>query len=257
LLPGVPGRTPRFEDRQSFVLAIDSAQVAVSPNDLTDLINRHLRSAPGTPVTRYQLTVEKNRLVQRGRIHGIPFSLVCQVEATPSGSVRIRPVTIRALGIPVQRVVRIEQGEALRLEGNTLILSPGALLPPPAIQGRLAAVRLGPSGLIQVYRSDSSPAGFAAEPPLPPALNYMYYRGGTIRFANLTMTPSDLLILDHDPADPFDFSLDRYADQLVAGYSRSTPWGGLVAVLPDFDELQEARRNRTLSGAAPTVWAAR
>ena len=70
-------------------------------------------------------------------------------------------------------------------------------------------------------------------------------------------TPSDLLILDHDPEDPFDFNLDRYLDQLVAGYSRNTPWGGLVAVMPDFDEMQDAGRTRKDPGAARAVWASR
>lgn len=268
LLPGMSGRTPRFDDRQSFVLAIDSAQVALDADDLSHLINRYLRSDPASPVSRYQLTIEKHRLVQRGRIHGIPFALVCQVEATPAGEVRLRPVSIRALGLPVkrllgtlglslERLVRAPQGAALRFEGNDLVLSPGALLPPPAIRGRLAAVYLSQSGLIQVFRSGSVSGG-SVEPPLPPELNYMYYRGGTIRFANLTMTPSDLLILDHDPDDPFDFSLDRYLDQLVAGYSRNTPWGGLVAVMPDFDEMPDPGRTRKHHpGAAPGVWASR
>jgi hypothetical protein len=268
LLPGMPGRPPRFDDRRSFVLAIDSAQVALDAGDLSRLINRYLLSDPASPVSRYRLTIEKHRLVQRGRIHGIPFSLVSQVEATPAGEVRFRPVSIRAVGIPVkrllgtlglslQRLVGARQGAALRLEGNDLVLSPGGMLPPPAIRGRLSAVYLSKSRLIQIFRSDSVSGGVRVEPPLPPELNYMYYRGGTIRFANLTMAPSDLLILDHDPDDPFDFSLDRYLDQLVAGYSRNTPWGGLVAVMPDFDEMQQPRPAGKHPGAAPGVWASR
>jgi hypothetical protein len=40
--------------------------------------------------------------------------------------------------------------------------------------------------------------------------NYVHYRGGMIRFGKLTMTNADLKIIDTNPKDPFDFSIDHY-----------------------------------------------
>ena len=62
----------------------------------------------------------------------------------------------------------------------------------------------------------------------------MYYRGGVLRFGKLTMHDTDLLIMDAEPQDPFDFFLDQYNAQLVAGYSKNTPDHGLVVTMQDY-----------------------
>jgi hypothetical protein len=80
-------------------------------------------------------------------------------------------------------------------------------------------------------------AGAALRPltvPEPKPENYMYYRGGVLRFGKLTMHDTDLLIMDAEPEDPFDFFLDQYNAQLVAGYSKNTPDHGLVVTMPDY-----------------------
>jgi hypothetical protein len=69
------------------------------------------------------------------------------------------------------------------------------------------------------------------------AANYMYYRGGVLRFGKLMMLDADMLITDLDPADAFRFDLDRYQRQLVAGYSRTLPSGGLEVWMRDIDKL--------------------
>jgi len=45
-------------------------------------------------------------------------------------------------------------------------------------------------------------------------------------------------LVDSDPGDPFDFSIDHYKDQLVAGYAKMTPQGGLCVHMPDFNKLK-------------------
>lgn len=69
----------------------------------------------------------------------------------------------------------------------------------------------------------------------------MYYRGGTLRFGKLTMTDTDLLLVDADQTDPFDFSPERYNDQLVAGYSKNTRAHGLIVYMPDLNDLGAAK----------------
>ena len=67
--------------------------------------------------------------------------------------------------------------------------------------------------------------------------NHIYWRGGNLKFGKLTMSNTDLELIDMDPKDPFDFSVNRWNDQLVAGFSKNTPGRGLKAHMPDFADL--------------------
>lgn len=46
-----------------------------------------------------------------------------------------------------------------------------------------------------------------------------------------------LKIIDSNPKDPFDFSIDHYNRQMVAGYAKATARYGLVAYVPDYYKL--------------------
>jgi hypothetical protein len=72
--------------------------------------------------------------------------------------------------------------------------------------------------------------------------NYMSYRGAQLRFGKLTMADSDMVLIDKDPKDPFDFYLDHYQDQLVAGYSKTTRQNGLRVYMPDFNKLRPEQK---------------
>ncbi len=74
--------------------------------------------------------------------------------------------------------------------------------------------------------------------------NYMAYRGAQLRFGKLTMSDTDMVLIDMDPQDPFDFYLDHYKEQLVAGYTKTTPEFGLRVYMRDFDKLQNRKRSK-------------
>jgi hypothetical protein len=157
----------------------------------------------------------------------------------------LRPSKIEAAYVPVKglmRVFGIEMESVLDLQGacgmttedNALLLDPGALAPPPAMEGKLAGVEV----------LDDRLALRFGEPPAAPAAGgddrpgYIAFRGGTLRFGKLTMTDTDLRLIDDDPEDPFEFFLERYDDQLVAGYSKTTKDKGLRTYLPDYGDLR-------------------
>src|SRR3989440_10385008 len=75
-------------------------------------------------------------------------------------------------------------------------------------------------------------------------VNYMAYRGNQLRFGKLTMSDTDMVLIDMDPKDPFDFYLDHYRDQLVAGYTKMTPEFGLRVFMRDFHKLHRAPSTR-------------
>jgi hypothetical protein len=73
--------------------------------------------------------------------------------------------------------------------------------------------------------------------PKPDEKNVMYFRGGTLRMGKLLMIDSDMEVVDLDPADPFSFFIDRYNDQLVAGFERNTADYGLIVHMKDWGKL--------------------
>jgi len=51
------------------------------------------------------------------------------------------------------------------------------------------------------------------------------------------MVHADMEIMDQNPADPFDFSVDEFPRQLVAGYVKVTPARGLIVHAPDLKTI--------------------
>jgi len=120
------------------------------------------------------------------------------------------------------------------VDNNDLILDPQQLVPPPRIRGKVTSVRVADGALVQTFGSGER------RRLSPPAIsqNYIYWLGGELQFGKLTMTNTDLELVDEDPSDPFDFSADQWNDQLVAGYSKNTPDRGLKAHMPDYNDLK-------------------
>lgn len=243
-----PQAPPTLDDQRSFVLRIDAGRVAMSAASLTRLLNDSVFAYDKAPITDSEVTIESGRLKQRGTLHkgvAIPFSMTTEIAAAADGRIRLHPVNVRTLGIPAQGLMKIfgmelddlmksNAAHGLEIAGNDLFLSPDHLLPAPALRGRLTAARVEGDRIVEVF-------GNPRRAPQPAArANYMRYRGGVLRFGKLTMTNVDMDLIDADPRDPFDFSPSDYVKQLVAGYSKNTPTGGLRVFMPDYDEAAGA-----------------
>jgi len=146
---------------------------------------------------------------------------------------------MKAVGVHLSNLLDTRKAHGVRVDKDDLLLDPVQLLPPPAIAGRVVAVRVEPGKLVQIF--GDSIASRAQPPPLTPpdtaSRNYMYFSGGTLHFGKLFMVHADMQIVDLNPADPFDFSIDRYNDQLVAGYSKNRPDLGIEVYMPDITRI--------------------
>jgi hypothetical protein len=94
---------------------------------------------------------------------------------------------------------------------------------------------------------DSLFSGYAR--PDSAAPNYLFFRGGRLRFGRLEMRNTELQILDLDPSDPFDLYLAEYNKQLVAGYSRNRPNLSLQAFFPDYTDIGRGVSLPVVAGA--------
>ncbi len=256
LRPARRGGVATFDDPQSFNLQIDRATTAISTASLAALLNGYTFAYPGAPLRGLTVEARGGKLWQKGTLHkgvDVPFEMEGELSARPDGRLRVHPTTIRVAGVPAKRlldalglklvkVIKVRADRGVSLDGDDLLLDPERLLPPPRIAGRVSAVRL--EGDRVVLELAGTSAGTKAPRELHPSLaearNFMYFRGGRLRFGKLTMDDTDLQIIDADPADPFLFSLAQYSRQLVAGYSKTMPDKGLVTFMPDADQTGRA-----------------
>lgn len=252
------GEPPFFDEPGSFELRIFEGEIAITPASMAALMNRYVLAADDAPVKDVELAIEGGRVRQKGTLNRavpVPFSILADVAATEGGDLVLRPVEMKAAGLPVKaladlfdveldEVLADEKSPAMRAVGDDLILDPERMVPPPRIQGAVAEVRVEEDRLVQVFAAGGERASLS--PSDPDAANYLFISGGVVRFGKLTMEAADLQLVDADPTDPFVYSLAANLDQLVAGYSRTQPDDGLVVWMPDFDEVE---RGESLAGA--------
>jgi hypothetical protein len=240
-------RSPYLDNKQSYAVAIDSGEVALDVATLNALMARTL-GGDNSNVKKLQVSIgEDGTLHQKGVIDkaiNIPFNAKSTVSVTTDGRIRISTKSVKGFGVPMNplmklfsvemdNLVKVKPGHGIVVADNDLILDPAALVPPPAIRGRLTAVRIEGDRLVQTF--GAAPGKPLASRPLSP--NHIYWRGGELSFGKLTMTDTDLELVDLDPSDPFDFSVDDWNAQLVAGYSKTLANRGLKAYMPDYSDL--------------------
>lgn len=239
---------PYLDDPSSYTVAVDTGKVAVDLPSLNAIVNRALERARSN-AHRVEISVDdKGQLRQKGVVKkgiNVPFDMKASVGVTPDGLIRIHTESVKGFGVPVNALlkvlrlktadlIRVDPGHGIRVDGNDLLLDVSQLLPPPGFHGRLTSVRVDRGALIQVFGSGAAqPISRAAT-----AKNHIYWRGGQLAFGKLTMTETDLELVDEDPQDSFDFSVDRWNEQLVAGYSKTTTDRGLRAHMPDYNDLR-------------------
>jgi hypothetical protein len=245
--PAGRAQMPYLEDKLSYVVAIDSGEIALEMASLNAMMTATLGQGRSNVEKLRISTDDQSRLRQQGVLKKgikVPFDVKGGVEATPDGRIRMHAAAVRGFGIPVNplmKLLRLEMDDLLKVkpghgvtvDKNDLILDPQQLMPPPLIRGKVTSVRVADGAIVQTFGSGER---VRLSPPAV-SKNYIYWRGGELQFGKLTMTDTDLELVDEDPNDPFDFSIDHWNDQLVAGYSKNTPNRGLKAHMPDHNDL--------------------
>ncbi|MGH9683399.1 MAG: hypothetical protein ACRD4S_07295 [Candidatus Acidiferrales bacterium] len=245
LTPTKQGAIPTFDDKNSFELSLDSGKISIGCDALANIFNENVFSTPDSPIHHIAISAEGDLLKIKGRLHSkgdLPFELDGSLSLTPTGEILIHTQRIKAVHLPVKGLldllgvnfsgfINTNKIRGIRTEGNDLALNPEEILPPPHIRGRVTSIHIEGNYIVEFYGT-----GKPGKATLQSG-NYMRYEGGTLRFGKLTMSDADLTLIDMDPQDPFDFSIDHYKEQLVAGYSKTTPSFGLRVFMKDFDKL--------------------
>ncbi|HEU4414529.1 MAG TPA: hypothetical protein VFT65_07065 [Candidatus Angelobacter sp.] len=260
IVPTTAGKFPIFDDKQSFTLQIAAAEISIDPASLAYAMNNNVFSGKDSPLKDLSVSIDKGKIKIKGKLHkkgDVGFETEGQLTPTADGKIRLHAEKIRALHLPVKGLMDlfgvdiadlIKNGKVpgVQVEKDDLILDPGAILPPPRISGKITAIRLEANNIVQIFGEPEKYHWTKV-----PAQNYMAYRGNKLQFGKLIMVDTDMILIDPDPRDPFDFYLEHYKDQLFAGYSKTTPSFGLHVYMVDYNKLKrKARPTGTRSHSA-------
>ena len=147
------GHPPVFDDKHSFIVRIDSAEIALTMDSLTRLLNTHVFRYEGSPLKKLTVTADGQRLKLKGTVHkgvDLPFTIIADPSVDADGALRLRAHSIKTLGIPakglltffgveLENLVNLHGRAGMRVVEDTVVIAPSALVPPPRIDGRLQA----------------------------------------------------------------------------------------------------------------------
>ena len=84
-LPTRKGQPPTFDDKLSYIVAIDSADVGVSMASMTHAMNTYVFNEPDAPLKNLLLSAEGSEIKQTGKLkNGLSFEMVGTMSATRS-----------------------------------------------------------------------------------------------------------------------------------------------------------------------------
>jgi hypothetical protein len=177
-------------------------------------------------------------------------------EMQPDGRLKLHPhkLTIlgvnglslmHALGLHLDNMMNLSKARGVSVKGDDLYLDPLQIIPPPVVEGKLKSVRIEGAYLVQEFFHTADDTIFGSFVKVDTsAHNFVYFRGGTLRFGRLTMTDTDLLIGDADERDPLDLYFTEYNRQLVAGHTANLANLGLRTWMVDYGKLGAAPREK-------------
>ncbi len=253
LMSKTAGTPLNLDDKRTFVMKVDKAKIGMRAGSLDVLMNRYVFGYAHPPLHNLLVETAGKQLRLSGVMHkgiDIHFTMWADVSVS-NGLIRIHPTKIqtfgisgigvlKAVGMTLEKLLKMPNERGISAQGNDLLLDPQRALPPPEVELHLAGVRVEGDELMMFFDAGRHLPELAL--PHPEEKNTIYFRGGTLRMGKLLMVDADMQVGDADPSDPFDFYIDRYNDQLVAGFVRNQPNYGLFVFMRDFSDLGKPAR---------------
>src|SRR5690242_10029481 len=162
-LTPIKGDLPVFDDKQSFTLEIASAEIAMTPDNLANVMNSYVFAKRDAPLKDISVRIEGSTLKIKGKLHSkgdVGFETEGHLSSTPDGKIRLHTEKMKALHLPVKGLmdllgvdiadlVNTGKVKGVSVERDDIILDPSNLLPPPKIGAKVTAVRLEPNNIVQ------------------------------------------------------------------------------------------------------------
>ncbi|MEB3286354.1 MAG: hypothetical protein VKJ04_02505 [Vampirovibrionales bacterium] len=229
----ISGKTVNFDNLDSFLLNVQKSDVLIRPSVLEGMFNESVFNYQGSKLRDLKVTIlkgnEENKSTQNyvklsgslDYILWIPFEMLTQLSVDKKSNTLVIDVEdLKIFGLipankliefkpfTLQKLMTLPPNKYLTVENNKMMVKPFGLFPPPRINGVMSDILVG-ERMIRL-----SFAGQPIKAPESDARNYVYVKGGSARFGNFQMSPSNILLTDADPNDPFSFSLSDYAKMI-------------------------------------------
>jgi hypothetical protein len=255
VVPAEPHAVAWLDQPASFHIRATSGTVSLDGDAVTALLNEIAFNYPGAPIKGLRVRIEGGQVVQSGTLHkgvDLPFTMWATPALEPDGRIKLHPDRLKILGVNglalmhalhlhLDSMMDLSKAHGVSVKGDDLFLDPLAIIPPPTVTGRLSAVRIEGALLVQEFARTADDTIFGTfVKPDSGSKNFVYFRGGSLRFGRLTMTDTDLLIHDADESDPFDLYFAEYNKQLVAGHTRNLANYGLRTWMVDYGKVAGA-----------------
>lgn len=231
-------------DKAAYAIGVRHARARLEPAALEALLNTYVFGDAQAPLKDLRVEVKNGQVALAGKLKKgiwIGFELEGDVAATPDGRVRLKPRTIRSMGMRVDdlmrlvgldlaRLLKARQEKGVVIEGNEILLDPAKMFPPPRLVGPVAGVKL-VNGLVDLTFRDGAPRPLPALPVKAP--NWIALWGGAVRVNSVVAADAKVQLVDAHPADPFVYALNFYRESLEGGYVVAAKTGHMIAYLPD------------------------
>ena len=243
-----------FDDPASFDLDVSGASIRLTMAQAQTLMNERVFAYKGSNVHHLQLSGDGKDIVIHGTLTkgaSIPFTMKGSMSmregrwlAVDANEIKIGAVGVtgllKAIHVSLQAMIDPPSSGQLRVEKNTILIDVLSELPAPHVRGVVTALDCCARGIGLVLGAPDAASDSALRGIVPSAMsapNFIAIRRGSLRFGKMTMTDSELDLIDADPADPFDFFLRDYQCQLAAGDAHTTLQYAWHVRMPDFDNL--------------------
>lgn len=259
LIPNKAGEPVNFDESSSFSVAVHQAKLSLDSKNMDSLMKNFTLNYADAPLKDLSHTISAgNRMSIVGKIKQagifVSFEMRGPINATPDGVMKLEPDYIKTAGIPVKslldlvnvttgKLIALDEKRGLKLDGNAIIMYPGRLFPPPIMNGRVVRVETENNKLTIIFDDGTKYNRPALPVDEPSYKNYQHVYGGAVRLlGNETHENSNILMVDMDQSNPFDFYLGMYQEQSTSGLVKLlNRTGALINFMPDYTDVSRRK----------------
>ena len=231
-----------------FLVQIRTANFTIDEKSMANLMNKYVFNYPDSPLSDIQIKALPGKIIQTAKMKKFGLTLSCELmgslKPNGKGQIVLVPDSIKSNGIPVKglfdllgveltKLINSNESRGVKIEGNSVILSPDRMMPPPSLRGFTTAVEVTQGKIRMTFDDGTAKREMPGPLPEPSAKNFILMWGGDILINNNLALNAKFQMIDDSSDDPMYYYMPVYREQLEAGMTVATTHGEMIAYLGD------------------------